>query len=234
MDNSHRSLFDLLFSRYSCREFLPEKVPENVLKELVSAARCAPSSANLQPGKLHVFSGEPLATLKEQLARIVEENPPESPAYSYFPQPMSAILKNRQRAAGYALYQALNVSRRDIAARKQQFAKNYRFFDAPVGIIVTIQRDMGKGCFMDLGMMLMSFFLAAQSLGYGTCAIGALSHYGETLHKLLAFPADEMVVCGIALGRANTAAAVNQCRTERLAIDDYIAFYGFDDQQVSA
>jgi len=234
MDNPHRALFDLLFSRYSCREFLADEIPESILRELVSAARCAPSSANLQPGKLHVFTGEPLALLRAQLSDIAEAHPPEPPAYSYFPQPMSPTLKTRQREAGYALYQALNISRRDLAGRRRQFAANYRFFDAPVGIIVTIERNMGKGCFMDLGMMLMSFFLLAQSLGYHTCAIGALSHYAETLHKLLALPADERVVCGIALGRANPNAAVNQFRTQRQNIDDYAAFYGFDDKQAPA
>ena len=113
---------------------------------------------------------------------------------------MSPALKNRQRAAGFALYDALGIARRDVAARRANFDRNYRFFDAPVGIVVTIDRDMGKGCFMDLGLSLMALFLAAEAEGLGSSGIGALANYASVVHGHLGLPADEMVVCGVALG----------------------------------
>jgi nitroreductase len=153
---------------------------------------------------------------------------PEVSQFSYFPDPMPADLKARQRAAGYALYAALGIGRRDLAARKAQFDQNYRFFDAPVGIVVTIRADMGKGCFMDLGMTLMALFLAAEDMGYGTSGIGALGNYGDLVHAVLGLPEDELVVCGIALGRADASAPVNAVRTERDALEDFARFEGFD------
>lgn len=227
MATPYHALSQLLLSRASCRDFLPEAVPEAVIKRLIAIARAAPSSANLQPGKFHVLTGLPRDNLVRELAAVAEHHAPEPPAYSYFPEPMPLFLKQRQRDAGYALYRALNIQRRDITARKQQFAANYRFFDAPVGIIVTIHKGMGSGCFMDLGMMMMSLLLACHSAGYGCCVIGAMSHYATAIQRLLALPDDEQVVCGIALGRANPNAAVNQFRTDRLALDDFATFYGF-------
>lgn len=231
MDIQHHAFSQLLLSRHSCRDFLPETVPETVIKKMIALARAAPSSANLQPGKFHALTGEPLGGFVKTLSDISANNPPEPASYSYFPQPMPGELKLRQREAGYALYDALNIQRRDITARKQQFAANYRFFDAPVGIVVTIDKEMGSGCFMDLGMFIMSFLMLAESTGYSSCVIGAFSHYGSAIHRLLSLSADEQVVCGIALGRANRQAPVNQFRTSRIALEDFATFQGFSDRE---
>ena len=231
MDIPHHAFSQLLLNRHSCRDFLPEAVPESAIKKMIALARAAPSSANLQPGKFHALAGEPLRHFVRELSDISANNPPEPAAYSYFPQPMPDKLKQRQREAGYALYGALNIQRRDIAARKQQFAANYRFFDAPVGMVVTIDKEMGSGCFMDLGMFIMSFLMLAESAGYSSCVIGALSHYSSAVHRLLSLSDDEQVVCGIALGRANRQAAVNQFRTSRIALEDFATFQGFNDRE---
>ncbi len=232
MYNSEHPLPEFLANRSSCRAFLPDPVALSDLQIMLKAARSAPSGANLQPGSFHVYTGLPLGTLTAQLAQIAASTPPEEELYSYFPHPMSDQLKQRQRAAGYALYQALGIEKRDIAGRKKQFAANYRFFDAPVGIVITIQRDMGAGCYMDLGMALMNFFLTANHLGYGCCGIGALANYGRHIHQLLDLADDQQVVCGIALGRPDNHAAVNQFRTERAALSEFATWYGFPDEEV--
>ncbi|KAG1649043.1 Chloronitrobenzene nitroreductase [Nymphon striatum] len=113
---------------------------------------------------------------------------------------MTPDLKDRQRRAGYALYESLGIGRRDVSGRRKQFAKNYAFFGAPVGVVVTIERAMGKGCFMDLGMAIMAFFLGAEDEGFGTTGIGALANYGPIVHEHLNLPEDEMVIaqlCGL-------------------------------------
>ena len=230
MHNSRQSLSELLTHRHSCRAFLNEPVPLRDIRYLLQAARRAPSGANLQPGQFHVYTGQPLAEMTAELSRIAQQ-PPEDEVYSYFPRPMPAVLKQRQREAGYALYQALDIQKRDTEGRRRQFAANYRFFDAPVGIVVTLHREMGAGCFMDLGMALMSLFLSAQELGYGTCGIGALANYGRAIHRLLALPEDEIVICGIALGRPDTSAAVNGFRTGRAPAEDYSTVHGFPDNE---
>ena len=228
MTSPSHPLFALLEKRHSCRAFLEEAVPRAVLEEILQAARMSPSGANLQPGHFHVLTGAALAGFSDRLTRHADETPPEEPQYGYYPRPMPPLMKERQRAAGYALYNALGIGRRDLAARKAQFAANYRFFDAPVGIVVTIHPDMGHGCYLDLGMALMTLMLAAGSFGYATCGIGALGNYGRFIHTLLDLPQDEQVVCGVAIGRADTQAAANSFRTERAPLSHYATFHGFD------
>lgn len=222
-------LEQLLASRRSVRKYHATPVPRADVARILTAARRAPSGANLQPGRFHVLSAAPLGGLKSALLDAVATGRPEVSQFSYFPDPMPTGLKAKQRAAGYALYSALGIERRDVAGRKAQFDQNYRFFDAPVGIVVTIRADMGKGCFMDLGMTLMALFLAAEDMGYGTSGIGALGNYGDLVHKVLDLPEDELVVCGIALGRPDSSAPVNSVRTERDPLEEFARFKGFDD-----
>lgn len=219
-----------LFGRRSVRAYRATPVPRPDIERICRAARSAPSGANLQPGAFHILTGDALAGLSGALLAAIGDGAPIASEYSYFPDPMPAELKARQRAAGYALYAALGIERRDLAGRRAQFDHNYRFFDAPVGIVVTIDRRMGSGCFMDLGMALMAFQLAAESLGYATTGIGALANYGPVAHAHLNLPEHEMVVCGLALGLADRDDPVNGFRTERAALDAYTRFYGFPDQ----
>lgn len=216
-----------LFARRSVRAFVPDPVPRADIERLLRATRSAPSGANLQPGRFHVLTGAPLAALSAELVAASESGRPMVSEYSYFPQPMPADLKAKQRAAGYALYAILGIGRRDVDARRNQFNANYRFFDAPVGVVVSIRRDMGKGCFMDLGMSIMAFMLAAEGMGYASCGIGALANHADVAQAHLDLPEDELIVCGLALGRAETDAPVNAVRTLRDAPEDFATFRGF-------
>lgn len=218
---------ELMQSRRSVRAYLDRAVDRSVIAEICRLARLAPSGANLQPGRFHVLTGAALADLTRGLQAAIDAGTPEVLEYSYFPEPMPAMLKARQRAAGYALYQALGVARRDLDGRRAQFRRNYDFFGAPVGVVVTIDRRMGKGCFMDLGMTLMGFLLAAEAQGLGATGIGALANYGPTAHRLLALPEDEMVVCGIALGHPDPEAPENRFRTDRAGLEEFTSFRGF-------
>jgi nitroreductase len=215
--------------RRSVRGYLNRQVPRDTVARILAAAREAPSGANLQPGRFHVLTAGPLDGLRAALAAAIADGRPMVAEYSYFPEPMPPHLKARQREAGYALYRALGIERRDIEGRRRQFERNYRFFDAPVGIVVTIERGMGKGCFMDLGMALHALMAAAASEGLATCGIGALAHYGDLVAGALSLPEGELVVCGVALGFADRADPVNGVHTSRLALEEFATFRGFND-----
>lgn len=220
---------DILANRRSIRAYLPDAIDQTTVAAICADARRAPSGANLQPGKYHVLTGRALAALTARLGEAAAAQTPVQLEYSYFPPKMPAALKDRQRQAGYALYHALGIERRDVAGRRAQFDRNYRFFDAPVGVVVTIDREMGAGCFMDLGMSIMAFLLSAEDRGLGASGIGAIANYGSIVHQHLGLPDDELVVCGIALGKPDLAAPVNQFRTERQTVDQFTTFHGFDD-----
>lgn len=217
-------------ARRSIRAYLDKPVPRETVARVLVAARAAPSGANLQPGRFHVLTGAPLSALKAALQEAIDAGRPMVSEYSYFPSPMPPHLKARQREAGYALYAALGIERRDLGGRKRQFERNYQFFDAPVGIVVTIERAMGKGCYMDLGMAIHALLAAAAAEGLATCGIGALANYGDLVAERLALPEGELVVCGIALGHADPDHPANSVRTSRLPLEDFATFSGFTDR----
>jgi nitroreductase len=220
----------LLAGRRSIRGFRPDPVHQSEIAAILTAARHAPSGANLQPGAFHALAGPALGRLKDALAAAIAAGRPTVSEYGYFPDPLPPALKAKRRAAGYALYAALGIERRDVAGRRLQFEKNYRFFDAPVGLVVTIRRDMGPGCYMDLGMSLMALMLAAEDRGLSTCGIGALAAYGDVVHETLALDPEVLVVCGMAVGHADMDHPANATRTARDPLESYATFHGFWDE----
>jgi nitroreductase len=223
----------LLQSRRSVRGFLPEPVAPALLRELLAAARLAPSGANLQPGRFWSVQGDLRERLCGALVQASRDGQQEDEDYRYFPEPMPMGLRKRQMASAQALYAALGVERGDKAGRAAQFERNFRFFDAPVALIVTVERDFGPGGYMDLGMTLYGLMLAARAHGLDSCAIGAVASFPNLIRRVLGLDAQQAIVCGVAIGKADPAAVVNQCRTTRSLEAEYFQVLG-DDSEVSS
>jgi nitroreductase len=212
--------------RRSTRAFLADPVSEETLRELVATAREAPSGANLQPGAFIHVGGAVRQRLCDALLAKWRGGEQEREDYGYFPDPMPMSLRKRQAASARALYGALDVARDDHAGRGAQFERNFRFFDAPAALIVTIERDFGSGGYMDLGMALYGLMLAAQSRGLASCAIGALASYPGLIRRHLELDAGTNIVCGLALGYADPAAPVNRTRTTRCELGEFFRRIG--------
>lgn len=210
-------------ARHSVRAFLPRPVPLALLQRLLATARLAPSGANLQPGRFWAVEGTARERLSAALCQAWRDQVPEAEDYGYFPRPMPLQLRKRQVAAAQALYGALGVARGDEQGRALQFERNFRFFDAPVALVVTIDREFGAGGFMDLGMCLHGLMLAAEAQGLASCAIGALASYPQIVRDALGLPASELVVCGMALGWEDARAPVNRTRTGREPLQRYFS-----------
>ncbi len=224
--NTAASFLQLATQRRSVRAYLPTPVPDDVLHAVLVQARLAPSGANLQPGSLVQVRGVVREALTADLLDAFQQGREEAEDYSYFPQPMPHTLRRRQVAAAQALYGALGVARDDRAGRDAQFERNFRFFDAPVALIVTMPHDMGSGCYMDLGMTLYGLMLAAQAQGLATCAIGAMASYPNLIRGHLGLETSSHIVCGMALGYADPEAPVNQTQTTRCDLDEYFKVVG--------
>lgn len=207
--------------RQSIRAFLPKPVPDSLLRLILIGARRAPSGANLQPGAFLSIEGAARNRLSNHLIEAWRNGQQEVEDYAYFPQPMSMTLRRRQAASAQALYGALGIVREDRKGRDGQFEHNFRFFDAPVALVITIHREFGSGGYMDLGMALYGLMLAAQSHGLATCAIGALASYPDLVRRSLQLEEHCAIVCGLAMGYADDAAPVNQTKTTRCDPEDY-------------
>jgi len=225
-DNDTVNVPDLFTQRRSVRAYLPTPVSDDLLAQIMTSARLAPSGANLQPGVFVAVRGAVRQQLSAGLVQAWREGRQEAEDYDYFPKPMPMTLRRRQVAAAQALYGALGVARDDRAGRDVQFERNFRFFDAPVALIVAMPHDFGAGGYMDLGMTLYGLMLAAQAKGLSTCAIGAMASYPSLIRQHVGLDAETKVVCGMALGYADPDAPVNQTQTTRCALDEYFKVIG--------
>lgn len=224
--NTDPPFAEIIKARRSIRSFLPTSVPEDMLHELLTSARLAPSGANLQPGAFIWVRGGMRDALSNDLIGAWRNGAQETEDYDYFPKPLPHTLRRRQVQAAQALYGALGVARDDRVGRDAQFARNFRFFDAPVALVVVMEDGFGSGGYMDLGMTLYGLMLAAQAKGLSTCAIGALASYPSLIRQHLGLPASSHIVCGMALGYANPSDPVNQTLTTRCALNDYFKVVG--------
>lgn len=216
----------LATNRKSIRKYTAQPVPMEMIESILTVARTAPSGGNLQPGKFIVMTGEPLQTFSNQLCAAIEDGLEITEQYTYFPDPMPRAMLRRQAETAGSLFKAAGIDRKDMRGREDLFTQNYRFFGAPVGIVVTIDRSLGSGCYMDMGLTLQTLLLAAQAAGLVSCGIGALANYGPFIGEYLGLGDDEIVVCGIALGYEESGAAINQFRTKRSPLTDYATFIG--------
>ncbi|MDZ7811748.1 MAG: nitroreductase [Ideonella sp.] len=229
VDAAHTAAVDAaLQSRRSIRAFLPTPVPRETLEALLAVAARAPSGTNTQPWQVHVLTGERLKSLSQRIAAAYldpAERATHSEEYAYYPTEWRSPYIDRRRKVGWDLYSLLGITKDDKARMQAQHARNYRFFDAPVGLIFTIDRVMQQGSWLDYGMFLQSVMLAARARGLDTCPQAAFTQFHRVIEAELSLAPEQMVVCGMALGRADPAAIENSLHTEREPVSGFARFW---------
>ena len=216
-------------SRRSIRAYLPTPVPEETLKEILQVASRAPSGTNVQPWKVYVLTGSAKTGLSEKILAAFndpEEAQTHAEEYPYYPAKWISPYIERRRKVGLDLYSLLGIQKGDSGRMHDQHARNYTFFDAPVGLIFTIDRIMQQGSWFDYGMFVQTVMLAARARGLDTCPQAAFTQFHRIIGEHLQLPENEMVVCGMALGYADTSKPENQLVTERAPLEDWVRFVG--------
>jgi nitroreductase len=222
------TLRDALETRRSVRQFLPDPVAEEVVRNILSESSRAASGGNLQPWRVHVLAGAErdkfVATVAEKFATSPFGDGPE---YDIYPADLAQPYKGRRGQVAAEMYELAGVTRDDSAGRMRLMQRNFCFFDAPVGMFITIDRNMGPPQFSDLGMFVQSAMLVARTYGLHTCAQEAWSLWGKTIQAFLGYPDEEMIFCGLALGYADESAVINSLYTDRAPLEDFVSFRGF-------
>lgn len=212
-------------TRRSVRAFLPDPVSAATLRELVEKATRAASGGNLQPWRIHVLSGAARDRLVEAVAEKQKTSPfGDGPEYDIYPRGLGEPYKTRQRAVAAQMYELEGIARDDKVARAAQMSKNFTFFGAPVGIFISIDRQMGPPQYCDLGLLLGNLMLLAREAGLHTCPQEAWSLWGKTIREQTGIPENEIVFCGVAVGYADESAAVNSLRSERADSEEIAVF----------
>ena len=214
-------------TRRSLRAFLPTPVPRQTIEDILAVAARAPSGTNTQPWKVYVLTGHAKTELSRKI--MAAHNDPDERAthteeYAYYPTEWKPPFIDRRRKVGWDLYGLLGIGKTDKARMHAQHGRNYEFFDAPVGLMFTIDRVMQQGSWLDYGMFLQSIMVAARGRGLDTCPQAAFMQFHRIITDHIGAPANEQVVCGMSLGYADPSAVENTLITERAPVSAFARF----------
>lgn len=214
-------------SRRSIRAFLPTPVAREDIEQILALSARAPSGTNIQPWKVYVLTG----AAKERLSAAIlaaHQDPAlarqHTEEYNYYPRAWVSPYIERRRKIGWDLYALLGLTRDNKEGMSAQHGRNYRFFDAPVGFIFTIDRVLEQGSWLDYGMFIENIMIAARGRGLDTCPQAAFTPYHRIIAEQLQLPESEQVVCGMALGYADPGKIENSLVTEREPVSCFARF----------
>lgn len=218
---------EAIVSRRSVRAFLPTDVSRATLEEILGVASRAASGTNIQPWRVHVLTGDRKTRLSARILAAFDEPDAEHKYRSEFPIYPSEWVSpfiDRRRKVGWDLYGLLGIGKGERERTHQQHARNFKFFDAPVGLIFTIHRSLGYAAWIDYGMFLGNLMTAARGRGLHTCPQFAFAQFHQILADELALSSAEKVLCGMSLGYEDTSAVENTLRTERAPLNEWVTF----------
>ena len=223
-------VFEAVDSRFACRWFLDKPVDQNIVRELLEKATRAPSNSNLQPWNIYALTGTALHEVKrraEEVIEIQEWNKLES-EFPMIPENLWEPYLERHHRHGALLYGALGISRDNPVERFEQIKRNFRFFNAPVGLFITIDRNMGPGQWADLGNIVTTLCFLARGYGLDTCPQIIWIKLHKLVRDILEFPTEQMLFCGMGIGYRDENWPANQIRSERADLNEICTFLGFD------
>ncbi len=223
-----RAVDATIAGRRSIRAFLPDPVPVEVVAAILDLAARAPSGTNTQPWKVHVLTGAARRALSAAILAAFDDPAMEgqhTAEFNSYPDEWMSPYIDRRRRIGWDLYGLLGIKKGDAVRMHAQVRRNYEFFGAPVGLIFVIDRVMARGSVLDYGMFMQNVMLAARARGLDTCAQAAFSIYHQVIRTQLTIPADQMVVCGMALGHADPDAVENRLQTTREPAASFAVFH---------
>ena len=215
-------------SRHSVRAYLPTPVPRAEIEALLDIAARAPSGTNTQPWHVHVLTGAARERFCDRLCAAFDD-PAQRAAhteeYAYYPTEWVSPYIERRRKVGWDLYGLLGIAKGDKQRMHLQHGRNYRYFDAPVGLFFTVDRELEEGSLLDYGMFLQSVMVAARGRNLHTCPQAAFLKFHRQIADLLDIPAGQMLVCGMSLGYADTSSVENSLVTEREPVSAFTTFH---------
>jgi nitroreductase len=218
-------------SRRSIRAFLSDRIPQELIEEILAVASRAPSGSNTQPWKVYAVTGQTRQRIIDAVCQTqldIQAHPDLAPNYvssfDYYPKKWFSPFIERRRENGFGLYGLLGLSKDNKAGMAAQHLRNYQLFDAPVALFFTTHQELAVGAKMDVAMLMQNVMTAAQARGLATCPQAAWNHFHPIVLPLLGADANEELVCAIALGYADPNALVNEFITPRVPVQDFTVF----------
>jgi nitroreductase len=214
-------------TRASVRAFNPDPVSRATVERLLDLAARAPSSTNCQPWHVYAVAGAVRDKISKLGYEAMMSGDMGQPEFSYYPKEWYEPYKSRRRDLGVAMYRLLGIEKGDTARMTAQQAHNTKFFDAPVGLFFTVDRAMLPQGYVDTGLFMATFMIAARGMGLATCPQLSWTHYHHLIRPVLNIPDDQQFISGMALGYADDETAVNRLRSTRVPAAEFCQFSGF-------
>jgi nitroreductase len=228
MNTNLNSVDAAITSRMSARAFTQQAVPRELLEKILEVSSRAPSGTNTQPWKVYVLQGASRDSLVEKACAAhdaIRANPELAAnykeSYDYYPEKWVSPFIDRRRENGWSLYGLLDIGKGDKDKMHAQHQRNFKFFDAPVGLMFTINRVMGRGSLVDVGMLLQNIMVSARGHGLHTCPQAAWNGFANIIMPHIGAAEDELLVCGMALGYADETDKVNTFHTPRVPVSEF-------------
>ncbi len=226
-----RHVDEAILGRRSVRAFTGRPVAHELIEQVLAVAARAPSGTNTQPWRVYVLSGSAKDLLADKVCRAHDEvfadpaaGAAYEEAYDYYPAKWFSPYVDRRRQNGYALYDLLGIAKGDKRRMHEQHQRNFRFFGAPVGLMFTLHRDLGRGSFVDYGMFLQAVMVAARARGLATCPQAAWNRFAKIVLPHIGASDEEVLVCGMSLGYEDTADSVNRLLTPREPTGSFVTW----------
>lgn len=217
-------LKEAILTRHSARGFLPDPVPQELLRQVLELGTRSVSAQNTQPWEFAVVTGEKLKALcRENIADLEADREPDYPDVA-----LEGAFLDRARVVGRQLYGAMGIERGDKERRHWWLQRGFRFFDAPAVILLYMDKCWDEmSCRFDMGTVAQNICLAAMEYGLSTCVEYQAIMYQRGIREHLDVPESKRFVCGIAIGYADPSFPANDVVTPRENVDDITRWYGF-------
>ena len=223
-------VFEAINSRIACRQFLEKPVDPNIVRKLIEGAARAASSSNLQPWNVYAVTGGPLTEIRRQAVEAIEQKDWRTLETEYpdMPENLWEPYLSRRSVFGAQLYSSLGISRDDWAKALEHIKQQFRFFNAPVGLFITIDRGLGPGQWADLGGYVGALAYLARGYGLDSCPQVIWTRVYKIVSEFLKFPPEQMLYCGMGIGYGDRSHPLNSFRTHRAKLQEFCKFLGFD------
>ena len=217
-------LIEGLETRRSIRGFKSTLVSPDLIRKILAAANRSPSYTNSQPWEVAVLTGQKRDQLSKTLYELAAANTPATPDEPS-PKGWPDAIAQRTKTHGANRFAALGVGRDDTAKREELRLINFKFFNAPVAMLIFMDASLGPWSTMDMGIFIQSLTLAAHGLGLGACLQASLSYYPDATRELLDIPNTKKLLCGVSIGYPDLDAPLNIYRSARKEVDEFTLWY---------
>jgi|TARA_B110000438_G_scaffold1125_1_gene1098 nitroreductase len=220
----------LVKQRRSIRGYKPDAVSREIIDEIIEIAKRAPSSMNTQPWHFHVITGDPLEQIRkgntERMLAGASVDREIKMGHGY-----EGIHRDRQVEIAIQLFAAMEIERDDKERRQDWVMRGFRQFDAPVSIVVTLDKALEHDTVghFDLGAATYGLVLAAWTKGLGSVINGQGIMQSSVVREFANIPEDEVIMTCVAMGYPDESFVANDVQSLRASNENVVSYIGFDE-----